>query len=193
MGIMTLFFLALGLAMDALAVSISNGMCYRGCGKRQTVIAAATFGIFQAVMPVLGYEGGRMFSQAISSLDHWIALILLGAIGGNMVWEALRELGADSDSDNRERRQLFSLRILLLQGVATSIDALAVGVSFALMRTNIAIASVTIGVVTFGCCLLGGILGSRFGLILGQKARLFGGLVLMAIGLKIFAEHMLGA
>lgn len=189
MGIMTLFFLALGLAMDALAVSISNGMCYRGCGGKQAAAAAATFGVFQAVMPALGYAGGRMFSHAISSLDHWIALILLGAIGGNMVFEAVRGLG--SEEETREKRQLFSFRILMVQGVATSIDALAVGVSFALMRTNIAAASLIIGVVTFVCCLLGGALGNRFGLLLGQRARLFGGLALMAIGLKIFTEHLI--
>lgn len=187
MGILTLFFLALGLAMDALAVSISNGMCYRGCSGRQAAAAAATFGIFQAVMPALGYAGGRMFSHAISSLDHWIALILLGAIGGNMVFEAVRSLGTEEES--RGQKQRFSFRILLVQAVATSIDALAVGVSFALMQTNIALASVTIGVVTFVCCLLGGALGNRFGLLLGQRARLFGGLALMAIGLNIFVEH----
>lgn len=189
MGIVTLFFLALGLAMDALAVSISNGMCYRGCGRKQAAAAALTFGIFQGLMPVLGYEGGRMFSHAISSLDHWIALALLGVIGGNMVIESVREMGVRPEC--RGERKFFSLSILLLQGIATSIDALAVGVSFALMRTNIVEASAIIGAVTFVCCLAGGALGNRFGLLLGQRARLLGGLTLIAIGLKIFAQHTL--
>ena len=189
MRILTIFFIALGLSMDAFAVQLSNGMCYRNFGRRQAVIASFTFGLFQAAMPVIGYFAGYFFSSAISFLDHWIALILLGFIGGSMVWEAVGELRhPEAGCEQKE----FTVRVLLVQGVATSIDALAVGISLAVMSFPIVPAAAMIGAVTFVCCLIGALLGKQFGTLLQQKAKIFGGILLILIGLKVFLEHMLG-
>lgn len=189
MGTLTLFLIALGLSMDAFAVSISNGMCYRGFGRGQAVAAAFSFGLFQMVMPIIGYLAGRTFSDAISAADHWIALVLLGFIGGKMIFDGIHELrhpeGCSPD-------HLFTLKVLFLQAVATSIDALAVGVSFAVMQVNIFTAAAFIGTVTFVCCIIGAMLGRRFGLLLGSRAQVFGGVILVGIGVHIFLEHMIG-
>lgn len=189
MGTITLFLLALGLSMDAFAVSISNGMCYRNFHRRQAVASSFAFGLFQMLMPIAGFFAGRTFSDAISSLDHWIALILLGFIGGKMVFDGIQDLRNPEACDPSRS---FDGRTLLLQAVATSIDALAVGISFAVMQVNILLAAGFIGVVTFSCCLVGAVLGKRFGLLLGTRAEVFGGIILVGIGLKIFIEHMLG-
>lgn len=189
MGTITLFLIALGLSMDAFAVSVSNGMCYRGFGKKQVIQTALAFGFFQGLMPMIGYFTGRTFSTAISSFDHWIAVILLGAIGGKMAIDGIRELRNPEACD---ATRSYSFKILLLQAIATSIDALAVGISFAVMQVNIVLAAGFIGVVTFVCCLFGSLLGHKFGSLLGQRAQVFGGVILVAIGLKIFFEHMLG-
>ena len=134
MDSVTLFLLACGLAMDAFAVSLSNGLCYHNFRRSQAALSAVTFGIFQAIMPVIGYFAGRFFSEAISSVDHWIAFILLGLIGGHMLLEAIREI---RHPEACAEKRPFTLRILLVQAVATSIDALAVGVSFAVVDTNL--------------------------------------------------------
>ncbi|GKH46680.1 MULTISPECIES: manganese efflux pump MntP family protein [Anaerotruncus] len=189
MGTPTLFLIALGLSMDAFAVSISNGMCYRGFGRKQAAAAAFSFGLFQMLMPIIGYLAGRTFSDAISAADHWIALLLLGFIGGKMVFDGVRELrhpeGCSPD-------HLFTFKVLAVQAVATSIDALAVGVGFAVMQVNIVTAAAFIGVVTFLCCIVGSMLGRQFGLLLGSRAQVLGGVILVGIGLKIFVEHMFG-
>lgn len=189
MDILTLFFLALGLSMDAFAVTISNGMCYRNVGKKEVVITAFAFGLFQMLMPIIGYFAGQTFSAFISSLDHWIALLLLGFIGGKMIRDAVKEL---RQPEICPMARTFTLQILLLQAIATSIDALAVGIGFAVMQVNIILASGFIGIITFTCCLFGAYLGNRFGLLLKQKAEIFGGGILVIIGLKIFLQHMLG-
>ena len=188
MELSTLFFLALGLAMDASAVSISNGLCYRNIKNKQMFLTALTFGIFQGIMPVIGFYVGTFFSAAISSLDHWIALILLGFIGGNMIVETIKEFKKKEECSVGKD---FTLRTLLLQGIATSIDALAVGVSFSVMQTNITIAALFIGVVTFCCCIIGALLGKKFGTYLKEGAKIFGGTILILIGVKIFLEHTL--
>lgn len=138
MGTITLFLLALGLSMDAFAVSISNGMCYRNFHRRQAVASSFAFGLFQMLMPIAGFFAGRTFSDAISSLDHWIALILLGFIGGKMVFDGIQDLRNPEACDPSRS---FDGRTLLLQAVATSIDALAVGISFAVMQVNILLAA----------------------------------------------------
>lgn len=189
MDSVTLLLLACGLAMDAFAVSLSNGLCYQNFRRSQAILSAVTFGVFQAVMPVVGYFAGRFFSRAISSVDHWIAFILLGLIGGHMLAEAIREM---RHPEGCPEKRPFTLRILLIQGIATSIDALAVGVSFALIDTNIAAAAAIIGIVTCALCLIGAAIGKRFGAFLGQRAKLLGGAILIAIGLKILIEHMTG-
>ena len=189
MGTTTLFFIALGLSMDAFAVSISNGMCYQNFGRRQAVACSFAFGLFQMLMPIAGYFAGRSFSDIIQSADHWVALILLAAIGGKMVWDGIQELRSP---ESCSPEKVFSFRVLVLQAVATSIDALAIGISFAVLQVQIFTAAGFIGCITFLCCLVGNRLGRRFGLILGTRAEILGGCILIGIGLKIFLEHTLG-
>lgn len=186
MDTITLVALALGLAMDATAVSVSNGICYRKAGGKVVGTYALLFGLFQMGMPIIGYVAGRAFSEMISSLDHWIALILLGIIGGKMIVESIREMRSP-ESCPAERELTF--KMMVMQAVATSIDALAVGISFAVMKVNIITASLAIGVITLLCSLIGTWLGRRFGSILGRAAEIFGGGILIAIGMKIFVEH----
>lgn len=190
MSTATLFFLAVGLSMDACAVSVSNGMCFKNFGKRHIVITALAFGLFQALMPIIGYLAGQSLSSVISFLDHWIALILLGFIGGKMVIEAYGELKCPEGIKCSVR--IFSLKTLVVQAVATSIDALAVGVSLAVMNVNIVAAASFIGIITFTLSIAGSVLGRRFGMMLKQKAEILGGVILILIGIKIFIEHMFG-
>lgn len=188
MDVLTLLILAIGLSMDAFAVSITDGLCYRNFHKQQALMTAGAFGLFQGLMPMLGYFCGRAFSDAISSVDHWIALILLGVIGANMIkeaWEESRQPEA-CDPQNKE----LTGKLILVQAVATSIDALAVGISFAVMNVDIVSSSVMICATTFAISLIGTLLGKRFGMLLKEKAQILGGLLLIGIGLKIFIEHM---
>ncbi len=189
MDFLTVLLLGLGLSMDAFAVSVSNGLCYRNYGRKKAFISSLSFGVFQALMPVLGYFAGRLFANEISAFDHYIALILLALIGGNMIYDAVKELRSPERCVVRD----FDLKTLLLQSVATSIDALAVGVSLAAVGTKIVPAALSIGVITFVACLFGVFLGKKFGIILKDKARIFGGALLVIIGLKIFLEHTFGA
>ena len=187
MGVITIILISIGLAMDAFAVSISNGMCFKEFKRKDAFATALTFGLFQGIMPVLGYLVGSAFLDTISFLDHWIALFLLGAIGINMISEGIKAYKNPNESC---KTTAFSIKLLLVQGVATSIDALAVGISFAVTKTNIGIAALSIGVITFCCCLLGTFLGKRFDKLFKDKAEIFGGCILILIGLKIFIEHM---
>ncbi len=184
---LTLFVLALGLSMDAFAVSVSNSLYYAKLRRGEAVLTSFTFGVFQGLMPLVGYLAGRAFAKAVSAFDHWVAFILLGFIGGKMIVDAVREL--------REPRaapvnHVFSLRLMLVQAFATSIDALAVGVSFAALDVNIAAAALFIACVTFVCCLIGHAVGRRFGGWLGGRAEIFGGVILLAIGLRILLSHL---
>ena len=182
------FLLALGLSMDAFAVSISDGICYQK-EKKKLILAALSFGVFQALMPLLGYLAGTTFSAYVSIVDHWIALILLGFLGGKMLWEALREL---RHPEGESCAVSFTYKLIFTQSIATSIDALAAGVTLAVAfpNTNPYFAVALIGVVTALCCLFGAFAGKRFGTLLKNKAAIFGGLILIAIGVKIFVEHM---
>ncbi len=187
MGTVTLLFTSLGLSMDACAVSISNGMCYSNIHKKQIITTAAAFGFFQAFMPVFGYFIGSAFSDAIESIDHWIALILLGFIGCKMIIEAIKELKYPEVCLTSFRN--LTLKTLLLQAVATSIDALAVGVGFAVMKVDIFSAALFIGIITFINSIIGSHLGKKFGQLFKQRAEILGGLILIGIGVKIFIEH----
>lgn len=190
MGVLTLFLTALGLSMDAFAVCVSNGMCYKGYGGRQAFSSSLAFGLFQAGMPMIGYFAGRSFSDAISAFDHWIALVLLGFIGGKMLVDGVGELR--NPGAGCAVRAEYTPRVLLVQAVGTSIDALAMGMGFAVMGVNIFVAASFIGAVTFVCSLLGCLLGRRFGLLLGARAQAAGGAILVLIGARIFCEHMFG-
>ena len=187
---LTLFLIALGLSMDAFAVSVSNGLCFKNFKKSQAFISSISFGIFQGLMPTIGFFAGTLFFDVISKLDHWIALILLGYIGTNMIIDSIKELKLKNaiSEDSKE----YTLKTLFLQSIATSIDALAVGISFAALNINILTAALFICIVTFVCCIIGSLIGKKFGHLLQEKAKIFGGIILIFIGLKIFIEHTLG-
>ena len=174
-----LFFLALGLAMDAFAVSITNGMCCRIPVAKNALASGLAFGLAQAVMPLVGYAAGHAMSDLIRVVDHWIALLLLGFLGGKMIVEAIR---AAKEPDSCPVRP-FSCKLLAGQAIATSIDAMAVGISLGMMQVNLRVAIFTIGIITFICCFLGVLIGKQFGRLLRDKAEIFGGAI------KIFWEH----
>ena len=184
MSPLELILLSLALAMDAFAVSVCKGLALRRPRLRHALACGVCFGLFQALMPLTGYGLGMRCSGTIERFDHWIAFALLGCIGLNMVREALGGDDGGLDDDLR-------LRTLLLLAIATSIDALAVGVSFAFLHVRILPAVLCIGAVTCGMCMLGVKLGGAFGLKRKNHAQLAGGIVLMGMGLKILAEHLL--
>lgn len=184
MGILELFLIALGLSMDAFAVSVTDGLCVKKMKLPKMLLIALTFGVFQGVMPTIGYALGQTFTGYISQFDHIIALVLLCFIGGKMLFDGLKKSEGDSCSAAG-----LPFGALMLQGVATSIDALAVGISFSAMRVNILLSAGFIAVVTFACSLIGVVIGKKFGSFLNQKAQILGGAILIAIGVKIFVEH----
>ncbi len=173
--------LALGLAMDAFAVSILNGLTAKPSVKQNFAMAGA-FGVAQMIFPLIGLLLGAAFYQLISSIDHWIALVLLAALGIKML------IDAKKNPDTCEIR--LSAKVILLQAVATAIDALVVGIGLAAMTDNIPLTVLTIGVVTFALSLAGVFGGKLVGLRLCRGARILGGLILIGIGAKIFVEHM---
>ena len=184
MGFWELVFLAVALAMDAFAVSVTNGMCLKKCGLKETLSMALTFGFFQAIMPLMGFWGGSFFYEEIKAVDHWIAFVLLLLIGGNMIREALsKEEETANDS--------FSFKTMIVLAVATSIDALAIGITFGLLPDVTIVAAVSfIGVITFILSALGLKIGNIFGLKYKSKAELAGGVILILIGTKILLEHL---
>jgi hypothetical protein len=186
MGLFEVLMVAVGLSMDAFAVAVCKGMCFSKITAKNTLIVGAYFGFFQALMPVIGYFLGTAFSSYIERYDHIIAFILLAFIGGKMIYEALK--------DELQENKNGSLKIgeMLLLSIATSIDALAVGVTLAFLKdgsANIFVSALIIGVVTFALSSLGVIIGKKFGERLQRKAELFGGLILIIIGAKILIEH----
>lgn len=182
MGIFELILVSIGLAMDAFAVSICKGISINKDNKKNFFIVGIYFGLFQAVMPVIGYFLGIGFESIITSIDHFIAFGLLGYLGVNMI------INAFSKADNFDNS--FSFKTMLLLSVATSIDALAVGITFAFLSVNIWLAVVLIGVITFALSCFGAFLGSKFGDKYSKKAELFGGIILIVIGVKILLEHL---
>ena len=183
MGIAELFLIGVGLSMDAFAVSVCKGLTMPRMRWKQGGIIALFFGGFQALMPLAGWALGRQFERYITQIDHWIAFLLLGWIGGKMIWDAFHEEDASCKAG-------FDLRELLVLAVATSIDALAVGITFAFLRVSILPAVSLIGCTTFVLSLLGVWTGHRFGGKLKDKATLAGGIILCLIGLKILLEHL---
>ena len=187
MGFIELFLIGVGLAMDAFAVSICKGLNMRKMNYRQATVIALFFGGFQAFMPFLGWSLGRHFEHYIVSIDHWIAFILLAIIGGNMIKEAL---GDEEDVECGDCHDQLDLKELLMLAIATSIDALAVGITFAFLRVNIVPAITIIGVTTFIISFTGVHIGHHFGSKYEKKAELAGGIILICIGLKILLEHL---
>lgn len=185
MSVFELFIIAVGLSMDAFAVSVCKGLSVEKIKKEQYLITGLWFGGFQALMPLIGYLIGSAFERYITSVDHWIAFILLGLIGANMIKEALQK-GEDDEVNSS-----FGFKSMLIMAVATSIDALAVGVTFALLPdVNIAAAVVFIGCITFVLSAVGLKIGNIFGLKYKSKAELAGGIILILMGLKILLEHL---
>lgn len=184
MGITELFFIALGLSMDAFAVSVCKGLSTQWLKPRHYIAVGLWFGGFQALMPFIGYLLGSSFEGYITEYDHWIAFVLLAFIGGNMLKEGLSK---ETDSVNSS----FSAATMAVLAVATSIDALAVGITFALLpNVNIAAAVGFIGVITFALSCVGLKIGNVFGTKYKSKAEIAGGVILILIGLKILLEHL---
>lgn len=186
MGLLDLFITAVALSMDAFAVSVSKGLSVRRVRLKHGLITGAYFGGFQALMPLLGFFLASSFAEYIRRFDHWIAFGLLALIGANMLREAL-------SGEDEEMNDSFSFKTMLPLAVATSIDALATGVSFAVTNTNIRLAIALVGATTFAFSAAGVKIGNAFGLKYKSKAELAGGLILILMGVKILAEHLTGA
>ena len=187
MSLLELFLLAVGLSMDAFAVSVCKGLSVRRGSMKQALTVGIWFGGFQALMPFLGYLLGITFSSLITSIDHWIAFILLAFIGGKMLWEAFTE---DEDEDDGKDAEKIDLVEYLILAIATSIDALAVGISFAALSVDIVPAVSLIGITTFVFSVAGVAIGHTFGARYEKPATIVGGVVLVLIGLKILLEHL---
>ena len=185
MSLWELFIIAVGLSMDACAVSICKGLSVKKVTLGHAAICGGYFGAFQALMPVIGFVLGVQFKDLITGIDHWIALVLLGLIGANMIREALSK-------DEEEVDCSFCFRAMIPLAIATSIDALAVGVTFAVMDigSKILFAVVFIGAVTFILSAIGVKIGNLFGMKFKSKAELLGGIILILMGLKIFLEDL---
>lgn len=183
MDLWELFVIAVGLSMDAFAVSICKGLSVKELKLRHAVTAGLYFGGFQAAMPLLGYLLGKGFQSVIESVDHWIAFALLAAIGINMIYEALKK-------DDEKQDASFGFKAMIPLAIATSIDALAVGVTFAFLQVSIVPAVSFIGVITFILSAVGVKVGNVFGEKYKSRAEIFGGTVLIAMGIKILIEHL---
>lgn len=178
--------LALGLAMDATAVSAARGMAVPKIQARHVFLVAAFFGGFQALMPVVGWLVGTRIGPFLEKWDHWIAFALLAAIGGKMLWEAR----GTKDDDERAVPDPFGLKVMLVLAIATSIDALAVGVTLPMLHAPFVLSLATIGITTAILSIVGLYAGRRFGAVLGRRLDVLGGLVLIGLGIKILVEHL---
>ena len=188
MGIVELLLTAIALSMDAFAVSVCKGLGMRRMRYDQALVISLYFGVFQALMPLIGWLLGTSFSRYIQAFDHWIAFVLLAFLGGKMLWDVFHEK-EDGEQESAERR--LDHRELFMLAIATSIDALAVGIAFACLDVNIWSSISIIGVTTLGISFAGVWIGNRFGNRFQKKAEIAGGLVLILIGVKILAEHLI--
>ncbi len=185
MGIIELFLIAVGLSMDAFAVSVCKGLAMKKCTWTKAGIVGLYFGVFQAGMPLIGYVLGVQFRHVITSIDHWIAFVLLGIIGLNMIRES-----RETDEECEAAEDSLKVKEMLVLAVATSIDALAVGITFAFLQVDIVPAVAFIGVTTFLLSVGGVKIGNVFGAKYKSKAELAGGLILILMGTKILLEHL---
>ena len=176
---------ALGLAMDAVAVSIASGLSVKQLRWSDAFKMALFFGVFQAIMPVGGYFIGGLFANVLNAYDHWIAFVLLVGLGGKMILEA-------KGAGEEKVVSPFATNKLLVLAVATSLDAFAVGISFSLLEISLVTAATIIGVLTFSLCLPAVWFGARLGKTMAKRAEVFGGIVLILIGSKILVEHLIG-
>ena len=183
MSLLEIILVAIGLSMDAFAVSICKGLSMKRLKWSNGVIVALYFGIFQAIMPLIGYLLGTTFSELVASLDHWIVFILLSIIGGKMIKDSFKK------EDENENDKL-DVRTMIILAIATSIDALAIGVTFAFFKITIIKSILIIGFITFTISFIGVIIGNKFGYRFKGKAEITGGVILILIGLKILLEHL---
>lgn len=183
MGILTIIIIAIGLAMDAFAVSICKGLSMKKMSWKKGLIIGGYFGFFQALMPLVGYLLGIGFQDKVTGIDHWIAFILLGIIGINMIKEALSK-------EEEEKNDSVDFKEMIVLAIATSIDALAVGITMAFLEVNIALAITIIGIITFAISVIGVKIGNIFGNKYEKKAELAGGIILILMGIKILLEHL---
>lgn len=179
----TTIFIALSLAMDAFSVSITHGFTNKSFKATNALMLGISFGSFQAIMPILGWLAGISIIDLISGFDHWIALGLLCFVGGRMIYESIK-------TGSQKLISSLSIGTLLVLSVATSIDALAVGMSPSFLNVPIVTPAIIIGLVTFSLSFVGVYLGNRFGHVLGDKVEIVGGIVLIVIGLRILFEHL---
>ena len=185
MNLVEILLIAVGLAMDAFAVSLGIGTTGRASGRRPIFRLAFHFGLFQALMPVLGWLAGTGVARFIQNFDHWIALILLAFVGLRMIRSGLDTNGESHASDPSRGGTL------ILLAVATSIDAFAIGLSLAMLRVNILYPAIIIGLVTGGLCLAALLLGHRLGKVFGKRMEILGGLILIGIGIRVVLSHLL--
>lgn len=185
MSLIELLLIGIGLAMDAFAVSICKGLAMSKINYKKAIVIAGFFGVFQAAMPFIGYYLGLSFSDKISAIDHWIAFVLLVLIGANMVKESMSKEEEEAGCKDESLR----LGDLIMLSIATSIDALAIGVTFAFFEVSIVPAVSIIGIVTFIICIIGVKVGNVFGERYRSKAELAGGIILIVMGIKILVEH----
>lgn len=183
MEILEIFLISVGLAMDAFAVSICKGLSMKKVDIKKMCIIGLYFGIFQAGMPVIGYFLGKGFESFVTQIDHWIAFTLLSFIGINMIREALSKKEEETSDD-------LSFKTMIILSIATSIDALAIGITFAFLNVNILVSSLIIGIITFIISGIGVVIGNKFGNKYEKRAEVFGGIVLILMGIKILLEHL---
>ena len=189
MDFITLLFIAVGLAMDAFSVSVTDGIVLKKIKVSNALKVALFFGVFQFGMLFIGYLLGSAFEKYISSIDHWVAFVLLMIIGGKMFFEALFE--KDNQEDFEKKENPLDNKVLTVLAIATSIDALAVGISFAAMKnTGILFSASVVGIVAFLFSFFGMYIGNKCGNLFGSKSEIAGGIVLMGIGIKILVEHL---
>ncbi len=189
MGLIDMFLVGIGLSMDAFAVSVCKGLCDREVNWRRAIVTALFFGGFQAFMPLIGWLLGSSVQAYIEPFDHWIAFVLLAAIGAKMLWDAFHEEGECKPEQKQLSKFLTELVVL---SIATSIDALVAGISFAMASIDIWMAITVIGCTTFVLSLVGTLLGNKFGSKFQRPATIAGGLALIALAFKILFEHLLG-
>ena len=183
MNLLDVFFIGVGLSMDAFAVSVCKGISMKKMNWKKACIIGLYFGGFQAIMPVIGYFFGSSFESIITNIDHWIAFILLAIIGAKMIQEAFQK-------EEEEYNEDISVKTMIVLSIATSIDALAVGITFAFLKVNLLLAISMIGIITFVISIIGTKVGNKFGSKYEKKAELAGGIILILIGIKILLEHL---
>lgn len=189
MSLIGIFLTAVGLSMDAFAVAITKGITMKKLNIKSALKVAGFFGFFQALMPLIGWLVGVRFSEYVQKFDHWIAFILLALIGGKMVYEAYKNEDECAFDVASGKVEVLNYKELFLLAIATSIDALAVGVSFAFLQVDIGSSVVLIGITTFILSFIGVAMGRKLGCLFQKKAEIFGGITLSLIGLKILLEH----